>query len=95
MPGAVQLDIARKEGYGPYYYGENWRDYLWMEDREFVYVGQFIKPGLKDGERVIFHSLGIDYKFEITFNGKKLLSQEGMFTPVRLDLTRMLPYNIL
>jgi beta-mannosidase len=93
VPGAVQLDIAKQEGYGPYYYGENWKDYLWMEDREFEYIGNFIKPGLKEGERLIFHSLGIDYEFEITFNGKKLLNQEGMFTPVRLDLTKLLQIN--
>jgi hypothetical protein len=28
VPGAVQLDIAKAEGYAPYYYGENWKDYL-------------------------------------------------------------------
>jgi beta-mannosidase len=93
VPGAIQLDIAKNEGYGPYYYGENWKDYLWMEDREFVYVSNFIKPSMKDGERLVFRSLGIDYEFEIIFNGKKLLSQEGMFTPVRLDLTNLLWVN--
>ncbi len=90
VPGAVQLDVARAEGYGAYYYAENWRDYLWMEDREFTYVGRFIKPEMGNGQRLFFCSLGIDYAFEITFNGKKLLSQEGMFTPVRLDLTSSL-----
>ena len=93
VPGAVQLDVAKEEGYGPYYYGENWKDYLWMEDREFVYVSNFLKPSIKNGERLVFRSLGIDYEFEITFNGKKLLYQEGMFTPVRLDLTSLLKVN--
>ena len=32
VPGAVQLDIAKSENYGPYYFAENWKDYLWMED---------------------------------------------------------------
>jgi len=93
VPGAVQLDIAKAEGYAPYYYGENWTDYLWMEDQEFVYVTHFLKPGLKPGERLVFRSLGIDYEFEIIFNGKKMLYQEGMFTPVRLDLTDLLRVN--
>jgi len=87
VPGAVQLDIAKAEGYGPYYFAENWKDYLWMEDREFIYRSEFSKPEMETGQRLIFHSLGIDYKFEITLNGEKLLEQEGMFTPVRLDLT--------
>ncbi len=90
VPGAVQLDIARAEGYAPYYYADNWRDYRWMEDREFVYVASFIKPKLDNGQRLIFHALGIDYRFEISLNGKMVLQQEGMFTPVRLDLTSSL-----
>lgn len=93
VPGAVQLDIASAEGYGPYYYGENWKDYLWMEDRSFSYVCNFIKPLMNEGERLVFNSRGIDYKFEIFFNGEKLLRQEGMFTPVRLDLTTLLRVN--
>ncbi len=93
VPGAVQLDIAKAEGYAPYYYAENWRDYLWMEDHEFVYVTNFLKPSMENGEHLVFHSLGIDYEFEITFNGEELLHQEGMFTPVRLDLTSRLKVN--
>jgi beta-mannosidase len=90
VPGAVQLDVARAESYGAYYYAENWKDYLWMEDREFEYVTQFIRPKLENGQRLIFHCLGIDYRFEIQFNGKVVHEQEGMFTPVRLDLTSSL-----
>jgi beta-mannosidase len=90
VPGAVQLDIAKAEGYSHYYYAENWKDYLWMEDHEFEYVCRFIKPSLENGELLVFRSLGIDYEFEITFNGTKLLQQEGMFTPVSLDLTSLL-----
>lgn len=33
VPGAVQLDFAKARNYAPYYYAENWRDYLWMEDK--------------------------------------------------------------
>jgi beta-mannosidase len=93
VPGAVQLDIARASGYAPYYYADNWRDYLWMEDQEFVYVTNFLKPDLKNEERLLFRSLGIDYEFEILFNGERLLHQEGMFTPVSLDLTPLLRVN--
>ncbi len=87
VPGAVQLDVARAERYGPYYIAENWKDYLWMEDQEFVYRSQFPKPEMEVGERLLFYSLGIDYEFTISLNGEELFKQEGMFTPVRLDLT--------
>ena len=90
VPGAIQLDIAKAEGYDPYYYAENWSDYLWMENQEFFYRSEFEKPDMEAGQRLIFHSQGIDYKFEINLNGEKLLEQEGMFTPVRMDLTSYL-----
>ncbi len=87
VPGTVQLDIAAAERYDDYFFGENWRDYLWMEDQEFSYKTQFSRPLLAAGERLFFISNGIDYAFEIFFNGTRLHQQEGMYTPVRLDLT--------
>jgi beta-mannosidase len=88
VPGAVQLDIARAEKYQPYGFAEHWKDYLWMEDCFFTYRTAFKKPALSAADKLFFISKGIDYKFEIYFNGKKMLEQEGMFTPVSLDLTQ-------
>ena len=90
VPGAVQLDIARAEGYGTYYYAENWKDYRWMEDTAFTYRTVFGKPEMEPGERLLFRSLGIDYAFQIRMNGRLMLEQEGMFSPVRLDVTSVL-----
>lgn len=87
VPGAIQLDIARAEKYAPFYYAEHWKDYLWMEDQFYTYKTNFPKPALKGDERCLFISKGIDYQFTIFLNGEELMSQEGMFTPVRLDLT--------
>ncbi len=93
VPGAVQLDIAKAEKYGSYSYAENWKDYLWMEDQFYTYRTSFPKPNLISGERLIFISKGIDYQFRIYLNGAEVLSQEGMFTPVNLDLTDILKEN--
>jgi beta-mannosidase len=90
VPGAIQLDIARAEKYQPHYYAENWKDYLWMEDMYFTYRTVFKKPQLKDEARLYFISLGIEYEFEIFLNNEKIFYQEGMFTPVYLDLTENL-----
>ncbi len=96
VPGAVQIDIAKAEKYQPFYYAEHWKDYLWMEDMYYTYRSSFSKPDLSDGKRLFFISLGIDYEFEIFLNGEKVFYQEGMFTPVRLDLTdRLKEKNIL
>jgi len=93
VPGAVQLDIARAEKYAPHYYAEHWKDYLWMEDVYFTYRSSFKKPALISDDRLYFRSLGIDYEFEIYLNNEKIFYQEGMFTPVYLDLTDKLKEN--
>jgi beta-mannosidase len=87
VPGAVQLDVARAEQYATWYYAENWKNYLWMEDLYFTYRSSFRKPELKPGERLFFFSAGIDYAFDILLNGEKIFQQEGMFTPVKIELT--------
>ncbi|MGE5427403.1 MAG: glycoside hydrolase family 2 protein, partial [Methylococcaceae bacterium] len=87
VPGAVQLDIAKAEKYQPLYYAEHWKDYLWMEDQYYTYRTSFKKPVFSSEERFAFISKGIDYQFKIFLNDKELLSQEGMFTPVNIDLT--------
>ncbi|HJZ39483.1 MAG TPA: glycoside hydrolase family 2 TIM barrel-domain containing protein [Bacteroidales bacterium] len=90
VPGAVQLDVAKAENYNTWYYGENWKDYLWMEDSYFIYRTSFSMPAIKSGERVFFYSGGIDYVFDILLNDEKLFQQEGMFTPVKIELTSKL-----
>ena len=87
VPGAVQLDYAKAENYGPYSYADNWKDYLWMEDVYWTYQATFSKPVLSDQQAFIFNAKGIDYKFDVLLNGEIIKSQEGMFTPVVLDLT--------
>ncbi len=90
VPGAVQLDLAKALNYEPYYVGENWKDYEWMEDQYFIYRSTFKKPMYQENERCFFVSKGIDYEFEIILNEEVLFYQEGMFTAVKLDLTAKL-----
>ncbi|MDX2189136.1 MAG: glycoside hydrolase family 2 TIM barrel-domain containing protein [Bacteroidota bacterium] len=91
VPGAVQLDIMVAEKYKqPYWYGNNFEQFTWMEQKYFTYKTTFAKPKTESGQRVFFHSKGIDYQFDIYLNGEKLLSQEGMFTYVDLDITSKL-----
>jgi beta-mannosidase len=90
VPGAVQLDVAKAKKYAPYYYANNFKDYSWMEDQYWTYQTKFKAPPVKEGERIFFISKGIDYKFKILLNGSQIFSQEGMFTPVSIDLTDQL-----
>ncbi len=96
VPGAVQLDIAKAENYGDYWYGSNWKDYLWMEDKYWTYRTEFEKPGLENDEGLLFVTKGIDYQYEILLNGELLYAYEGMFRPLELDITdRLAAKNVL
>lgn len=91
VPGAVQLDVMRDEGYEqPWWYGNNFLQFDWMESYYFTYKTKFEKPRLNDGERMFFFSKGIDYHFKIYLNDVKIWEQEGMFTYVDLDITAYL-----
>ena len=87
VPGAVQLDIAAHKEWGPYAFGENWKQYLEYEDKYYRYSAQFDKPSLSPGQTLAFISKGIDYEYEIILNEHRLLRHEGMFSFVDIDLT--------
>lgn len=87
VPGAVQLDWARAEQWDCHTYDDNWKQYEWMEDKYWTCRARLVPPDLREGERLYFVSKGIDYSFRIRLNGVLLHQQEGMFTPVELDLT--------
>ena len=89
VPGNAQYDWARAENYPDHNVGENFKMFDWMEDVYWRYSVKIDKPELKDDERIYFISDGIDYEFEILLNNKKLLYQEGMFTPVNIDITEL------
>ena len=90
VPGAVQLDYAKAKGWEDHMFGENWKDYRWMEDVYWTYKTSFSIPSISKDERYFFISKGIDYEFEIFLNGKQIFAQEGMFKYVELDLTKKL-----
>lgn len=87
VPGAVQLDWARAHSWPPYWVAENFRAYDGLEDRFWTYETSLRMPALSEGQRLFFVCGGVDYAFEIELQGEILHRQEGMFTPVELELT--------
>lgn len=88
VPGNAQADYAAAHGYGDLQYGDNCKEYLWMEKESFVYETR-LQYEKTPGEDLFFVSKGIDYAFSIFLNEEKIWEQEGTFTPVELDLTDM------
>ena len=86
VPGAVQLDYAKAYCYKDYWYEENYKQFTWMEDEYWTYSTE-LDFTCADGEKAIFYFGGIDYEYTIFANGTQLCHGEGMFTPVKVDLT--------
>lgn len=87
VPGAVQLDYAEAGGYAPYHYGMNFRQFDWMEDEYFFYHTA-LDVTCEAGACAMLCFAGIDYRYDIRIDGETVYSGEGIFTPVRVDVTR-------
>lgn len=86
VPGNIQLDYGEYMGFGDPMYGENCRKYEALEDDSWAYIAN-LSYKKEDGETVWFVSGGVDYKYDILLNFKKIYSYEGMFKPVEIDVT--------
>lgn len=87
VPGAVQLDWARAHDWPDFAFGENFRAYDGLEDRFWTYEATLDFPPPPDGQRLFFVLGGVDYAATVRLNEEVLHEQEGMFTPIELDLT--------
>lgn len=86
VPGAVQLDYARHHQWPPFYEGDNCKQYAWMEDVYWLYRAP-LSFSLAADECATLCFTAIDYRYSIRINGKTLIEGEGMFTPVKVDVT--------
>ncbi len=89
VPGAVQLDWARAEGWPHYWQDAALERYEWMEDMYWVYQTTLSFPEMESGQRLFLVCGGVDYRFLVRVGERILHGQEGMFTPVELDLTEI------
>jgi beta-mannosidase len=88
VPGAVQLDWARAHAMADFTVGDNAQDYCWMEDVFWHYRASLAAlPPPAATERLSFVCAGIDYRFCIRCGGTTLLEQEGMYTPLDIDIS--------
>ena len=87
VPGAVQLDWARAQGWPAHFIGNEFRRYAVLEDCYWSYLATAKVPPLGEGERLVLILRGVDYSFTVRVDSQTLHEQEGMFTPVELDIT--------
>ncbi|MDY3863440.1 MAG: glycoside hydrolase family 2 TIM barrel-domain containing protein [Eubacteriales bacterium] len=86
VPGCIQQDYAAAKGWGDVQYADNCRAYEALEDDTWEYSA-VLRYERAPGERVVFVSRGIDYRYEIRLNGALLDACEGMYRITETDLT--------
>lgn len=94
VPGAVQLDYFAAYDCEHYWKEQNILQYSWLEEKYWTYRTNFNVPG-GPGKNTSVIFRGLDYKCLIRINGKTVLENEGMFVPVKLDLTAWMGTDIV
>ena len=89
VPGNIQYDYGVANNFKDVYYNDGCRQYEVLENDEWEYSAT-LNYQKNDGEKVFFVSKGIDYKYQIFLNGVEIYKNEGMFSPVEIDLTSSL-----
>lgn len=86
VPSDVQLVWKEQKNMPDYNFGKNYLEYKWMEDKFWHYrIALDIEHKSGFVPFLVFKS--IDYRYTITVNEKIMADGEGMFTPVRIDLS--------
>jgi len=86
VPGNVQYDYGKMMGWGDISYADNVEKFRETEGYTWEYR-TFLDYELQQGERAYFVCEGVDYIFDILLDGDIVLSHEGMFSPVEMELT--------
>ncbi len=86
VPCEIQLAYAAAKAYAPYTYGLNFRQFDWMEQEYFRYE-TVLDFTAADGQRVYLTLESVDYRYTVMLGGSPVAEDEGIFTPVRLDVT--------
>lgn len=87
VPGAAQRDYARAQGWKPFEYGLNARDYEALEDDFWLYRAP-LSFSLEEGQCASLIFKGIDYRYEVRAENEVLGRGEGMFHTERIDVSR-------
>ena len=96
VPGCIQQDYAAAKGWGDVQYADNCRAYEALEDDTWEYSA-VLRYERAPGERVVFVSRGIDYRYEIRLNGASVLFYTDCLKRFASDIGRaffVLPSSI-
>ncbi len=92
VPGNIQYDYAVANGWADVMYGSNCRQFEALEGDTWEYRTT-LQYSAQNCEAVHFVSKGIDYRYDVLLNGVVLLTREGVFAPIDINLTDSLTGN--
>ncbi len=88
VPGNIQYDYAKANNFGDFQFSDNVKKFDEIEDYAWIYCTE-LDYAAKNDEQIWFVAEGIDYKYDILLDGKCIYSDEGMFTPIEIDITNL------
>ena len=93
IPGCVMNDLIENGVIEDPYYEMNSLGCEWVENRWWVYCSEFDADKSWRDQDIDLVFSGIDYKCHIFLNNEKLCGHEGMFEPIRIDITDKICYD--
>lgn len=89
VPGDVYSDLQRAGVIDDPYMGRNLKRLEWVQYHEWWYVCRFNAPDAFEDMNIQLLLEGVVYGCEIWFNGHYLGKHEGMFSPIKFDVTKL------
>ena len=93
VPGCVMNDLIENGLVKDPYYEMNSLACEWVANRWWVYSSEFAADICWQGQDVFLIFEGIDYKCHIFLNNKLLCKHEGMFEPIRANVSDKVLYD--
>ncbi|MCL6518774.1 MAG: hypothetical protein K6T99_03000 [Armatimonadetes bacterium] len=93
VPGDIHLDLMRAGKIKDPFYGLNYLDCKWTEEKEWWYRRSFFIPKAMEGCRIELQFGGLDTFATVWVNGQLVGSHRNMFVPCSFDVSDLLEYG--
>lgn len=94
IPGDVYSDLQRAGAIDDPYVGRNLVRLTWVQHYEWWYICRFNTPDDFANMDLQLVLEGVDYSCEVWLNGTYLGEHEGMFSPIKYNVTRLINSEI-
>lgn len=86
IPGCNYLDLLKAKKIKDPYFGENFKESMWIQNNDWWYQSEFTIPEIND-KKVLLVFEGLDTFCNIYLNGEKISQTKNMFVSYQFDIT--------